>query len=122
MTASADQIRPGALLVTREVIEKYAAITNDRNPIHLDAEFAAKTSMGGIIAHGTMSLALIWQVLRAEFGAERCAKAEINIRFTKSVRIGDQLHAQVTAGPEGTCNVWVKNQADDKVIDGVVEL
>ena len=40
-----------------QAILNYADVTNDYNPIHVDKEFAAKSPMGGVIAHGTMSLA-----------------------------------------------------------------
>lgn len=110
------------LTVTTDVIGRYATITNDFNPIHVDPVFAAQSSMGGIIAHGTMSLALIWQVLRAEFGATRCGAANVDIRFTKPVRINDVLTAKVEPKENNTFYVWVENQTGVRVIDGAARL
>ncbi|MBL4873532.1 MAG: acyl dehydratase [Rhodobacteraceae bacterium] len=110
------------LTVTTDVIGRYATITNDFNPIHVDPVFAAQSSMGGIIAHGTMSLALIWQILRAEFGVTRCGAANVDIRFTKPVRINDVLTAKVELKEDNAFYVWVENQTGVRVIDGVARL
>ena len=115
-------LQPVSFDVNAEKIGLYADITNDFNPIHVDAEFAAKTPMGAVIAHGTMSLALVWQMLRQNFGAERCARASLDVRFVRPVRIGDRLVATGTAEPDGLCHVWVSNQDDIRVIDGKVRL
>jgi acyl dehydratase len=64
------QLKPSSKHVDFDTILKYAAVTNDCNPIHVDKEFAAKSPMGGIIAHGSMSLALIWQALRNTVGVD----------------------------------------------------
>lgn len=121
-TNSAQHDNPIALDVTAEVIDKYAAITNDYNPIHVDPEFAATTPMKGVIAHGTMSLALIWQALRRDFGAARCATAALDIRFIKPVRIGDRLTVRHHPKEDGSLDVRVENQDGDPVITGSARL
>src|SRR5215813_5061836 len=103
------------LLVDRAAIRRYADITQDFNPIHLDPEFAAKTPMGGIIAHGMLSLSLLWQSLHATFGDERLAGAALDIRFVKPVREDDW----VTAGGARAANdpayaVWVRAEGQGR--------
>lgn len=58
------QLKPASRHVDFVSIMAYAAVTNDYNPIHVDKEFAGRSPMRGIIAHGTMSVALIWRSLR----------------------------------------------------------
>ncbi|WP_223866027.1 MaoC family dehydratase [Salipiger aestuarii] len=113
---------PVTLDITSEVIGKYADITNDYNPIHTDPEFAATTPMKGVIAHGTMSLALIWQALRRDFGAARCARAALDVRFIKPVRINDRLTARHQPDDLGGLSVWVENQNGESVIKGSARL
>lgn len=110
------------LVVTAKAIRAYAVITGDFNPIHLDPDFAATTPMKGVIAHGTMSLALIWQMLRRDFGPARSGKAQLEIRFTQPVRIGDQLRACHALNDQGGHDVWVENQSGVAVIKGSVKL
>ena len=39
-------------------VEAYAAITGDRNPLHFDAEFAARVRPGALIVHGGLTTGL----------------------------------------------------------------
>ncbi len=64
------------------------------NPIHVDKEFAGRSPMRGIIAHGTMSVALIWQALRDTLGIDAQDCIHLEIRFVHPVR-GDE---DVSAG------------------------
>ena len=111
-----------ALTVSEDEINQYAAITDDYNPIHLDADFAGRTPMGGVIAHGTMSLGLIWQMLRRNFGGERLATAELSIRFVRPVRPGDRVSAGGQPAEDGSISVWVRNQDGAEVIVGSARL
>ena len=77
----------------------YAHVTNDFNPIHVDKEFAARSPMGGIIAHGTMSVALIWQSLRNTLGLQALDRINLEIRFVRPVRIGDVVTGEASLMP-----------------------
>jgi acyl dehydratase len=117
-------LTPVALNVDRRAILAYARITGDFNPIHVDPEFAANTPLGGVIAHGTLSLNLIWQSLAATFGEEAMPGAAIDIRFTKPVREGDRVEAggRRSADAPGRFDVWVRNQDGIGVIEGTMTL
>jgi acyl dehydratase len=41
-----------------EDVETYAEITGDRNPLHFDAAFAARTKAGRLIVHGGLTTGL----------------------------------------------------------------
>jgi 3-hydroxybutyryl-CoA dehydratase len=119
-----DSLEPVTLQVDRDAILAYAEITGDFNPVHVDEAFAAGTAMGGIIAHGTLSLNLIWQSLAASFGAKALEGAALDIRFAKPVRIGDTVQAggQRSDAEPRLYEVWVRNQDGIKVIEGSVRL
>lgn len=114
------QLEPVSLNVDMPTIMAYADLTDDYNPIHVDREFAEKTEMKGIIAHGTMSLNMIWRSLRQTLGNDAIAGTRIDIRFVRPVRENDI----VTGGgveredAPGTYDVWVRNQKDEPVIAG----
>lgn len=99
--------------VGMESIRAYADLTEDFNPIHLDPAFAAGTPMGGVIAHGTMSICLLWQSLFRSFEPTVLAGAELDVRFVRPVRVGELLEAGGEAAPGDAhlYNVWVR--ADD---------
>jgi 3-hydroxybutyryl-CoA dehydratase len=110
--------------VDRSAIRRYADVTNDYNPIHLDPDFAAKTPMGGIIAHGMLSLNLLWQSLQATFGTERMAGTALDIRFTKPVRENEWITAGGQRNESGSgYKVWVRTEGTSRseiVISGTV--
>ena len=51
---------------TQEGVIAFAEITGDKNPIHLDPEFAAKTPFGRPIVHGFLSAAVFSKVLAGD--------------------------------------------------------
>src|SRR5437868_2242664 len=123
MTPLPSTLQAARLTVHMPVIAAYAELSNDFNPIHLDPEFAARTPMGGVIAHGTMSLGLIWQALQRSLGADAFEGAELDIRFIKPVRLGEALVAggQLRAGEHGVYDVWVRaeNDGGDRIVGSV---
>lgn len=105
-------------------IRAYAEATQDFNPIHLDRAFAERTEMKGIIAHGTMSLNLIWQSLTATFGLAVASRARLDVRFTAPVREHDVLTSGgVRRDQTGAVfTVWVRNAGGTPVIEGTATL
>jgi len=109
-----------SLEISQQTIQAYAGLTNDHNPIHLNADFAAKTQMGGVIAHGTMSVCLIFRSIEETFPDLDFAEMNIDIKFTSPVRIGDVVRAGGEADPNqpGRFDVWVRGQDDGVRIIG----
>ena len=106
--------------ITAELIRQYAALTNDYNPIHIDPDFAATTPAGTIIAHGTLSVNLIWQSLAYSLGAAHLDDGILDIRFVAPVRIGDTITAGgcVLADRADAYDVWAMNHKGEKTITG----
>jgi 3-hydroxybutyryl-CoA dehydratase len=116
-------LQPAMLAVDEAAIQRYARITGDFNPIHVDPAFAAQTEMGGVIAHGTMSLNLIWQALEATLGREGLATVTLDIRFRRPVRPGDVIEGGGALDPDrASYSVWARNQRGENVIEGTASL
>ncbi len=47
------------LTVTQSHVERFAEISGDRNPLHFDEEFAAKTKFGRLVAQGGLTTGLL---------------------------------------------------------------
>ena len=110
--------------IDRPAIRLYAEITDDFNPIHVDPEFAATTPMRGIIAHGMLSLNLVWQSLRATYGTAAAEGATLDVRFVRPVRENDVVSAsgRLQSGSTGAYDVVVANQKGEPVITGTLKL
>ncbi len=84
--------------VTADDIQKFADVTGDTNPVHLDPKWAARTRFKEPIAHGMLSAG----VVSAALGTQLAPGAVViylsqNIRFRAPVKPGDTLTAKVTA-------------------------
>jgi acyl dehydratase len=110
--------------IDRPAIRLYAEVTDDFNPIHVDPDFAATTPMRGIIAHGMLSLNLIWQSLRATCGPSAAQGARLEVRFIRPVREDDIVSAggRLKDGVAGLYEVAVENQNGEPVITGTLAL
>jgi acyl dehydratase len=82
--------------VTRRDIERFAAVSGDVNPAHLDAEYAAATPFGGVIAHGMLSAGWISALLGTRLPGPGTIYLEQSLRFRRPVRPGDTITATVT--------------------------
>jgi acyl dehydratase len=83
-------------LVTDELIRKFADVSGDHNPIHLDEEVAKKTRFGQRIAHGMLSGAFISAVLGHELRERSIVYLSQTLKFTAPVFIGDTVTATAT--------------------------
>jgi len=100
-----------SMRVTQADIDIYAELTDDFNPLHVDPAFAATTPMGGTIAHGTLSVNLIWQSLARSLGAAALARIDLDIRFLKP-----------DAAEPDRYEVWVKGADGATLIAGHARL
>lgn len=113
-----------SMRVTQADIDIYAELTDDFNPLHVDPAFAATTPMGGTIAHGTLSVNLIWQSLARSLGAAALARIDLDIRFLKPLLAGGAITAggQPDAAEPHRYEVWVKGADGATLIAGHARL
>ena len=75
--------------ITQQQLADYAAVSGDDNPLHLDAEFAAATRFGGIIAHGMLTLAFVSEMLAASLRESWLTSGSLRARFKGAAYPGD---------------------------------
>ena len=73
----------------------FAAISGDRNPIHLSEHFAAKTPFGTRIAHGLYTASLISAVLGTRLPGPGAIYISQTLNFRAPVKIGDTVEVNV---------------------------
>ena len=107
-----------SLRVDEAQVAAYADLSGDHNPLHLDEAFARTTPHGTRIAHGTLSLNLLWQSVAASCGSAEGLTLEV--RFVRPVHLGDTVTAGSDGGrdDDGRVPVWVRNQDGETVISG----
>lgn len=83
--------------ITGEMIEEFARLTGDLNPMHLDAEFARHSAYRRIIAHGAFLTSLaIGQYHRCDYTyGTILALSRLQTRFLQPAYVGDSLYIEM---------------------------
>lgn len=84
-----------AKTVSEADIHCFAEVTGDKNPVHLDAEYAAKTIFKEPIAHGMLTASYISAVFGMELPGPGAIYVSQTLNFRAPVRKGDRVVAKV---------------------------
>lgn len=83
-------------LITDRDIELFAEVSTDRNPVHLDDNYARDTIFEGRIAHGMLTAGLISAVIGEQLPGHGTVYLGQSLRFMAPVRPGDIVEAVVS--------------------------
>ena len=114
--------------ITEEDVMKFAEVTGDYNPIHVNPEYAKTQMFGKQVAHGALSSGLISAVLGTKLFGLGVLYGGQTVKFIKPVYFGYELTAIATVKEKFTkkerklqfiiCETVVKNQNGDVVTSG----
>lgn len=108
------------LEVTSEDVERFAALTGDDNPLHVDPEYAAESVFGEPVAHGMLTAGVVSAAL-ADLPGDVVYVAQ-DLKFTAPVMPGQTLTAEVEvveALPDDQIRVRTTASVDgERAIDG----
>ena len=125
--AIGSQIPPIIKEMTQEVINKWAEVSTDFNPLHVDPDYAKNTRFGTTIAHGQISIAYLNELMTNWLGEGWiCGGKLMGIRFLKPISPGDTVTAKggvvgktVKNGEQLLeCEVFIENQSGERVVSG----
>lgn len=75
--------------ITRTTLALFAGASGDHNPIHIDIDFARKSGMKDVFAHGMLSMAYLARAL-AEWVPQRRI-LRYGVRFAAITQLGDRI-------------------------------
>ena len=75
--------------VTRSTLALYAGASGDHNPIHIDLDFARKTGMNDVFAHGMLIMAYLGRAITNI--APQSSLRNFNVRFSSITNVGNVL-------------------------------
>jgi acyl dehydratase len=111
-------------LVRTNDIELFTEITGDRNPLHYDAELAARSRFGGIVVQGGVTSGLLNALVAEDLPGPGSVFLHVEWSFRAPVRPGDVItaRAEVTEmrddKPIVTLATSIVNQNGVVVLDG----
>jgi 3-hydroxybutyryl-CoA dehydratase len=107
--------------ISQETIDRYADISGDYNPLHVDQEAAAASEFGGTIAHGPIALQTFFRSLTEWLGTTAPPPGtEVKVVFRHPTRPGDTIHCELrerdSSGGRTAIVAECVNQDDTTVI------
>lgn len=87
--------------VSQGLIDAYADLAGDYNPLHVDPEAAARSAFGGTIAHGPLGLQPFFRALGEAGGGAPPAGTAVRAVFRLPVRPGDTITCREREREEG---------------------
>ena len=124
MSVTVGQRASRRLTLTADHVEKYAEISGDRNPLHFDAAFAARTKFGRLVVQGGLTTGLLHALVAMDLPGPGTVFLSQNWKFTAPVYIGDTIIAEAevvslhASKPVTQLKVAVKQEDGATVLEG----
>jgi acyl dehydratase len=105
-------------------IELFTELTGDRNPVHYDADVAARSRFGGIIVQGGVTSGLLNALVAEDLPGPGSVFLHVDWNFHAPVRPGDEITAEAEVlsvredKPICTLRTTITNQDGTVVLDG----
>ncbi|MGZ3883992.1 MAG: MaoC family dehydratase [Bacteroidia bacterium] len=81
---------------SQDEVDRFAEVTGDKNPVHLDAAYAAKTMFKRPIMHGMLSASLFSKVFGTLFPGEGTIYLKQSLSFLKPMYVDTAYEAVFT--------------------------
>lgn len=85
-----------AQTITDSDIKSFAGFSGDRNPMHLDEEFATNSRFKGRIAHGLLPASFFSAIFGTRIPGPGCVYVSQSLNFKRPIYINDTVKATVT--------------------------
>lgn len=124
MTCHVGQTATRTLTITPEDVRLYAEISGDRNPLHFDEAFAARTPFGRLVAQGGLTTGLLHALVAMDLPGPGTVFMSQQWKFTAPVFIGDTITAEAevlrvhASKPVTHLAMRVRRQDGTLVLDG----
>ena len=76
--------------INRTVLGLFAAASGDHNPVHIDLDFARKSGMPDVFAHGMLSMAYLGRLLT--LWVPQAQLRSFSARFVAITHLGNEVH------------------------------
>lgn len=77
--------------ITEEMIDAFAALSGDKNPLHMDHVFAAEYGHSNRVVHGMLTASFYSTLVGMYIPGDNALLLGLNIQFTNPVYPGDAL-------------------------------
>ena len=109
---------------TESDVYSFAQICGDRNPLHINKEYASESLFKERVVHGMLTAGLISAVIGTRLPGVGTIYLSQSLRFTAPVKFGDTIEAEVEVVAkleeknQARLRTICRNQGGQTVIDG----
>jgi acyl dehydratase len=124
MPVAVGQRAQRSLTLTAEHVRTFANLTGDYNPLHFDADFAARTRFGRLVVQGGLTTGLLHALVAMDMPGPGTVFLSQAWRFTAPVYIGDTITANAevlsvhATKPVTQLSIAVVRQTGETVLEG----
>jgi acyl dehydratase len=110
--------------VTAREVELYAQITGDRNPLHFDTDFAARTRFGRLVAQGGIASGMLNALVAMDMPGAGTVFLSQTLTYKAPTYLGETLTAEIEVlslkpdKPVCQLRATVTNQAGAVLLEG----
>jgi acyl dehydratase len=80
---------------TQSDLDRFAALSGDDNPIHVDPEFSARTKFGRTVAHGMFLYSVVCSVLGTRLPGPGTLQIEQELMFPSATPTGEEVEIRI---------------------------
>lgn len=84
------------ITISQELVQRFAEVSGDTNPIHLDASYCKDTQFEKPIAHGMLLASFFSKLIAKYYPGEGSIYLQQKINFLKPCFIGDDIIVKVS--------------------------
>jgi len=105
-------------------VERFTAMTGDRNPLHFDTALAQASPMGGLIVQGGVTSGILNALVAEDLPGPGTVFLGVEWKFLKAVKVGEAITGRVEVTsrrddkPICTLRTTVLNEAGEICLDG----
>lgn len=78
---------------SQEQVNDFAELSGDKNPLHIDPQYAAESSFGKTIVHGVLTISIFSQIIGMEFPGAGTIYLGQELEFKRPVYVGEEYTA-----------------------------
>ena len=116
------------VIINDEIVDNFAKISGDFNPLHMDEQYAIKTKFGKRVCHGMLLSSFFSRLVGMYLPGKNALYFSQNLNFVGPCFIGDQVtvKGEVIDKSESTkiikLETTIKNQDGKSLIEGTAQV
>jgi 3-oxoacyl-[acyl-carrier protein] reductase len=104
-----------------EDVQRFASLSGDFSPLHVDPEYGATTEFGSCVVHGMLLASLFSQLVGMHVPGKHALYLGQDLSFRKPVRVGERVQAiaRITGKNDATYSLLLTTEirnAEDKIV------